>query len=597
MQNHEDAILESLLKSQKILPAEQIAHGVATMSHLSAQGVACSLSDILNREGYLSQEELTRLGKLENLIPGYTIWEKIGEGKFGIVYKAWQHTLERWVAIKVLNPALIHSQASVARFLREICALGKLDHPNIIRALDSGQIGDLYYVVTEYFEGSTLAQYVRAQGHLPEDEVLHMGKKLASALRAIWEKEMIHRDIVPENIMISKGEVKLYDLGLMRVISADSYLTPYPILRRSYPYISPEQMEGKTLDFRSDIYALGAVLYYALTGHPTVENWSCNDDELPHQKIVPISHYAHNISHATENLIMQMLRYEAKARAESKGAFEKAFTDIIQRRSSVHQSHATASMFVYFLEILSWVGLLLAGCYGIWQWFSPHLSMGHSGISQGLGSESRLAPEQLYTHYAPGVVLIKSKEMLGSGVFIVYDGHLLILTNAHVIQDARDAKITLKNGQHFQAQVFVTNPALDLAVVQPAPEFRPIVTIPLAKSEPKIGEDIFVIGHPKGYQWSLTRGTVSGIRDDTIQTDAAIHPGNSGGPLLDSTGQLVGVTTFVVGSNHPIGFAISVTRIEKFLKSVMLRYSSAYHDTSLIDHRHASSRQDAKRVK
>lgn len=544
-----EAIAESLLKLGTIVPISHVNRAVATQKILAAQGKLCSLTDAL--KGELTERQLQKIDDLQNFIQGYTIWENIGEGKFGIVYKARQHSLDRWVAIKILKPEFSRSQPDIGRFLREIHAMGKLDHPNILHALDSGQSENLYYLVTEYFDGVTLAQYIRLHGKMPERRVLEMGVKVASALEHIWERQMIHRDIVPENIMISQNDVKLCDMGLIRAITGNSLPTPYQIPRRSYSYIPPEQLQGK-MDFRSDIYSLGAVLYFALTGHHTVENWEIDLDKIAEKPFVDPAHYVPDIHPETKKLVMQMLSISPQNRRQDRNlaqVFEKLLADQAEKK--------VPGIF----ERFAWVAVILLVGYGI-----------SSGLlaRDGRWAEKSSA-QQVFTRCAPGVVVIRCEDLLGSGVIVSYRDRNWVITNAHLIQGRVEVRVALKDGREFTGKIAQITDSMDLALIAMPADMQDTVAIPMSEiEEVSVGDDVFVIGHPKGYFWSLTRGTVSGIRDDTIQTDAAINVGNSGGPVLDSRGRMLGLTTYTIGKNNPIGFAIAVTRIMKFLESTGL---------------------------
>jgi serine/threonine protein kinase len=565
MYQREDAIIASLLKLHNIVPDQDLREAIFSYKRHGEPDGTSRLEAWLKQRNDVSGEARQHLQDPQHIIAGYTLWEKIGEGQWGIVYKARQHTLKRWVAIKILYPDLAHSPA-VDRFLREIEMLGQLHHPNILHALDAGTAGKLPYLVMEYFEGSTLAQYVRGHGPLSQKEALLLGHKLASALAHIWEHNILHRNIMPENIMVSRGELKIAELGLARELMPGSLLTSYALPARAFSYLSPEQLRGeKDLDYRSDVYALGAVIYYALTGRPPRENrdsnHSCRHENIA---IVPLD-TGRKIHNKTVNLLMRMLSPERTARCHTIEEIPQTFVDLSQNPEITMTTNL--SLLRFSGKHLAWLMAFLLLSYLLVAQVMPEI---YSRIERERPlRKSNLSPAAVYEKCAAAVVIIESTESLGSGVMLHHEDKRLLLTSQHVVKDARGVKVTLQDGRTFTAGVVHSDRESDLAALTLPEESRDMVTLSLADMRHVcVGDDVFVIGHPKGYRWSLTRGTVSGIRGDTLQTDAAIYPGNSGGPLLDSQGHVAGIVTFLVGSSNPIGFAISAMRISKFLHTL-----------------------------
>jgi eukaryotic-like serine/threonine-protein kinase len=203
----------------------------------------------------------------------YEVVAPIGAGGMGEVYRARDTRLERSVAIKVL-PAEFAADASLKlRFEREAKTISALSHPNICSLFDVGETGDRAFLVMEYLEGESLADRL-SKGPLPIDQVLKLGVEIASALDSAHRQGIIHRDIKPGNIMLTKSGAKLLDFGLARVSAPDILAGPTevkPITEQgtilgTYQYMAPEQVEGRTADARTDLFALGAVLYEAATG-------------------------------------------------------------------------------------------------------------------------------------------------------------------------------------------------------------------------------------------------------------------------------------------------------------------------------------------
>jgi serine/threonine-protein kinase len=234
------------------------------------------LQDLMVNLGYITPTQAERLRKqikdskaVAYQIPGYKIIGKLGAGAMAIVYKGKQISLNRTVAIKVLPKRFSENPEYVERFYKEGQAAGKLNHNNIVQAIDVGEAGGYHYFVMECVEGKTIYDDI-AEGKIPsEKNALDIIIQVAKALEHAHNCGLIHRDVKPKNIMINKeGVVKLADMGLARE-TADieaaqteagrAYGTPY--------YISPEQIKGEVdIDGRADIYGLGATFYHMVTG-------------------------------------------------------------------------------------------------------------------------------------------------------------------------------------------------------------------------------------------------------------------------------------------------------------------------------------------
>ena len=197
--------------------------------------------------------------ELKGIIPGYTIIETLGESRTGIVYKARQHSFDRIVAIKIFDSQIKQQEPSLVQIFREIYAYGKLQHPNIINGFDSGEIGKFYYVVFEYFDGLKLNEYIKGKETFEEKEVLFIGKSILEALVHIWQQGMLHRSISPKHVMINGDIIKVCELGKIKNSLKDELQTTYALPSTDYNFMSPEQIRGDPLDFRGDLYSLGAL--------------------------------------------------------------------------------------------------------------------------------------------------------------------------------------------------------------------------------------------------------------------------------------------------------------------------------------------------
>ena len=199
---------------------------------------------------------------------GYLLEEEIGRGSMGMVYRGKQIALGREVAIKVLPRALAKDASYVARFIREAQIIAGLNHPNIIHIYDAGQQAGVLYFVMEYVQGPTIGSLLQIDSIVPSYLAVEYTAQIADALDSAYkERNVIHRDIKPENLMLDRwGRIKVMDFGLARA-PGHQQITVAKTLVGSIYYASPEQVWGHTLDNRSDIYALGVVLYEMVTGH------------------------------------------------------------------------------------------------------------------------------------------------------------------------------------------------------------------------------------------------------------------------------------------------------------------------------------------
>ncbi|MFL5629298.1 MAG: serine/threonine protein kinase [Ktedonobacteraceae bacterium] len=198
---------------------------------------------------------------------GYQLEEEIGRGSMGMVYRGKQIALGREVAIKVLSQALARDASYVARFIREAQIIAGLNHPNIVQIFDAGQQNGLLYFVMEYVQGPTIANLLQIDGSIPQHIAAEYAAQIADALDSAYsELHVIHRDIKPENLMLNRwGKIKVMDFGLARA-TGHQKITVAKTLVGSIYYASPEQIWGHMLDNRSDIYALGVVLYEMVSG-------------------------------------------------------------------------------------------------------------------------------------------------------------------------------------------------------------------------------------------------------------------------------------------------------------------------------------------
>ncbi len=315
------------LLESRFVTAEELAACQARLQELNSAGEQVTLADVLIRDGHITPSQIKRLNEVMDddsmyrpaqQIPGFQIMSKLGQGAMATVYKARQLSLDRIVAIKVLPKRLSENQEFVDRFYREGRAAARLNHPNIVQAIDVGESGGYHYFVMEYIDGKTVYDILQDKKVIEELEAVRVTLQTALALDHAHARGFIHRDVKPKNVIINNdGEVKLADMGLAREVS--DYKTAQSEAGRAYGtpyYISPEQIRGEiNIDFRADIYSLGATLYHMVTGRVPFEGSTPSAVMHKHLKeeLVPPDHINTRLSSGIAEIIETML---AKQRDE-----------------------------------------------------------------------------------------------------------------------------------------------------------------------------------------------------------------------------------------------------------------------------------------
>lgn len=206
----------------------------------------------------------TMLGTLLN--GRYRLEARIGTGGMSTVYRALDETLERQVAIKLMNREIASDSDQLERFRREARAVAQLSHPHIVGVIDAGEDAGRPYIVFEYVEGETLKERIRRQGQLPIGEAVAYAIEIARALGAAHARHIVHRDVKPQNVLIDEeGSAKVTDFGIARTLDEDGLTQDGRVLGTT-DYVSPEQALGHDVSGQSDLYSLGVVLFEMLTG-------------------------------------------------------------------------------------------------------------------------------------------------------------------------------------------------------------------------------------------------------------------------------------------------------------------------------------------
>jgi len=225
-----------------------------------------------------------------DLIEGYEIVERVGEGAFATVYRARSRASGKEVALKVFSPA-VQKEEHLDRFLREVRAIVGIAHQNVVQVIDAGKSRGRHYLVLEYVPAPDLGKVVEEQGPLPEREVLAVARDAAAALGAVAAVGIVHRDVKPENLIRREdGVVKLCDLGLAYEVGGEPTAAGSGgEVRGTVTYLSPEQVLAKEPDLRSDLYALGATLFFLATGEPPFKGATAVETARAHLQRPPPS--------------------------------------------------------------------------------------------------------------------------------------------------------------------------------------------------------------------------------------------------------------------------------------------------------------------
>ncbi len=256
----------------------------------------------------------------------YELGALIGRGGMAQVYRANDTVLNRQVAVKVLSSNFSSDPEFVARFRREAQAAARLSHPNVVSVFDTGSDDGTHYIVMEYVEGRTLADVLAQEGRLPPERGARVAESVCKALGFAHEEGIVHRDIKPGNIMITRqGEVKVMDFGIARATTSETLAQTRTVMGTA-AYLSPEQARGEQVDQRSDIYSLGVVLYEMLTGRPPFTGDSAVAVAYQHvqENPPPPSSIASAVSAGLDSVVMRALAKDPATRFQTTEEFRSA---------------------------------------------------------------------------------------------------------------------------------------------------------------------------------------------------------------------------------------------------------------------------------
>lgn len=322
-----DTLVARMVVDAGLATPEEVEHCLAMVRQNDEPNQA-SLMHVLVNNRYATERQLARLKQQLEVersgqkIAGYKFLGKLGAGAMATVHKAKQLSLDRVVAIKILPRKFSSNPQFIERFYAEGRAAATLNHPNIVQAYDVGKSGEFHYFVMEFVDGRTVFDDIVKHKRYPEGEAIDVIIQIAEALQHAHEKGLIHRDVKPKNIMITKeGVAKLADMGLARAMddkemaeaeAGKAFGTPY--------YISPEQIRGEVnITAAADIYSLGATLYHMVTGSVPFDGKNPSAVMHKHLKaeLVPPDHVNPKLSAGISEVIEMMMAKDSRGRYKS----------------------------------------------------------------------------------------------------------------------------------------------------------------------------------------------------------------------------------------------------------------------------------------
>ncbi|MCO5169198.1 MAG: serine/threonine protein kinase [Planctomycetes bacterium] len=333
----EDALVGLFAVKEGLVSEAQVEKAIAKQR--AAEGPAKPLARLLVETGALSLQARDQvLARLDpEVIPGYRIEGEAGRGGMGVVYRARQLSMDRVVAVKVLSRRLSDDPSYVTKFLAEARSAGKLNHENVVAAIDAGAAAGLHYFVMEFVSGRSAAEAIEQEGPLPWPKAFEVAEQVARGLAHAHQAGLVHRDVKPENVLLTtEGRAKLCDLGLAKAAQIAGTGGKSDMTEGTPYYCSPEQATGRTdIDARSDVYSLGATLYHMLKGEPPFDGESARAilvkqvrEPFPDLDVV-----LPEVPPALRRLLAEMVKKDREQRLPSMRAFEERL--VAARRAAV----------------------------------------------------------------------------------------------------------------------------------------------------------------------------------------------------------------------------------------------------------------------
>lgn len=302
-------------------------------------GVSPSLGDL--RTPVSPTHSKTTLGTARDItgttLGDFAIQRRLGSGGMGDVYLAQQISLKRAVAVKVLREDLMADDGYRRRFEAEAMAVAPINHPNVVSVISIGKEQGIHYIAMEYVPGLNLREFVTRKGPAELLVGINIMRKVAAALEQATEHGIVHRDIKPDNILLTKkGDVKVADFGLARQAAAQQVdLTQSGVTMGTPLYMSPEQLEGKPVDVRSDIYSFGILCYHLFTGEPPYRGETALSIAVQHLKseIPLLSEHRPDLPEDLVQVVARMMAKDPEARFQTPQELSRELTRIKQRLS------------------------------------------------------------------------------------------------------------------------------------------------------------------------------------------------------------------------------------------------------------------------
>src|SRR5262245_39938296 len=312
------------------------------------------LARILIKQGWLTAYQANQVffGKGKQLVLGtYVLQDRLGEGGMGQVYKARHRKMSRNVALKIIRRERFNNPEAVRRFEKEAMAVAKLSHPNIVLAFDFNQVGDTHFLAMEYIDGTDLARLIKEKGPVRVPEACEYIRQTALGLQHAHEHGLIHRDIKPQNLLLSGKPgappvVKVLDLGLARLIDgadADAGITQEHVVVGTPDFIAPEQARNSRLaDIRSDLYSLGCTFYFLLTGRVPFPEGTATERLLKHQldEAVPVETLRPEVPPDVASVVRKLMAKKPEDRHQTPGELAAALQSTLGGLSAVSATPA-----------------------------------------------------------------------------------------------------------------------------------------------------------------------------------------------------------------------------------------------------------------
>jgi serine/threonine protein kinase len=297
--------------------------------------------------------EISKARPLQS-VGNYDLLEKIAEGGMGAIYRGRQRDTGLVVAVKIMPPHMAQNPILLKRFEQEFRAASRLDHPNIVRALDYGDSGDQPFLVMEFVEGESLGQRIERDGRMPEADAIRVIAQVARGLHRAHKENLVHRDVKPDNILVRPdGVAKLADLGLVKETDTDLNLTKTGRGLGTPHFMAPEQFrDAKNADRRCDIYSLGATLYQMVTGELPFRSSGGPLDawmKKVHNELTPPRQIVATLSERIEQVILRAMKAEPSERQASCREFVEELTGTSTRRVATTEAARDAGDLWYLI--------------------------------------------------------------------------------------------------------------------------------------------------------------------------------------------------------------------------------------------------------